>query len=779
MPYGIRPKAFMKRKSSFFGEIYKVSKMMKPRLTEKGCKHMEKNCPTFLEGLNNAQLQAVTTTEGPLLILAGAGSGKTKVLVSRAAYLVAEKNVWPGHILALTFTNKAAGEMKSRMEAMTGEACRQMWVGTFHSICVRLLRRESEACPFDKNFVIYDDSDQQLLLKKIIAELGLNDREYIPRAVGSYISRHKNELHTPEDAASLCHTEWEKDAIMVYREYQKRLLQNNALDFDDLIMYTVRLFRKNPAILAAYQQMFHYIFVDEYQDTNHSQYQLVQLLAAGSRNICVVGDPDQSIYGWRGADIKNILDFEKDYPDATVIKLEQNYRSTANILHAANALIANNTERRPKDLWTEAPAGEPISYHELNDERAEASFIIENLYRFKAEEGRRYRDCAICYRTHAQSRAIEEGCIKYGIPYRIFGGLKFYDRKEIKDILAYLRIIMNPHDDISLLRVVNEPKRGIGAASLAQLEARAAVEGGGIYGQISQTPVLAALSGPARRGLGDFYKMVEHWRQYSPDTPVLLLMDMVLAESGYRKMLEDSTLLEAQSRLENIGELLSVAASFDAEAEEGGLENFLAQISLATDMDQADNGDDYVSLMTLHSTKGLEFPIVFLAGLEERIFPHSRSLSSEEQLEEERRLCYVGITRAREKLYLTRARRRVQWGQGEEHKESRFIQEIPEEYLDIHRLALYEWDNQHEGNSKSSKKPVRTSIFGDLKRPEPPQKEKIGLINLGDKVCHAKFGDGVVVQVKGSGDSTEIMVAFPEQGIKSLVLKYAPIKKLT
>ncbi len=740
---------------------------------------MENKLPIFLNGLNEAQIRAVTTTEGPSLILAGAGSGKTKVLVSRAAYLVAEKGVWPGHILALTFTNKAAGEMKNRLSLIAGEACRQMWVGTFHSICVRLLRRESQYCPFDKNFVIYDDSDQQVLLKKVIGEMGLNDKEFAPRAVGSYIGRHKNELRTAEAAAHLAGNDWEHQTARVYAEYQKRLLANNALDFDDLIMYTVILFRRQPEVLASYQQLFRYILVDEYQDTNHSQYQLVQMLAAASRNLCVVGDPDQSIYGWRGADIRNILDFEKDYADAAVIKLEQNYRSTGNILNAANALIAHNYARKPKELWTEAPAGESISYYELTDERAEALFIVESIYRFKSEGSRQYKDCAICYRTNAQSRALEEAFIKFGIPYKIFGGLKFYERKEIKDILAYLRIIMNPHDDISLLRIVNEPKRGIGASSIAQLEVNANAEGGGIYGQLSQEKALDALSGSARRGLIAFYQMVESWRSYTPETPVVAILDKVLAESGYRAMLEAMDNIEAQSRLENLGELLSVAAAFDLEAEEGGLENFLAQISLATDMDQADDADDYVSLMTMHSTKGLEFPVVFLAGLEERVFPHSRSLGSDGELEEERRLCYVGITRAKEKLYCTRARRRVQWGQGEEHKESRFIQEIPEEYMDIHRLALWEWDNQREAGARSNSRPLRTSVFGSMKKEAPSQNRDTAMISLGDKVCHAKFGNGVVVQVKGKGDDAEIMVAFPEQGIKSLILKYAPIKKLS
>jgi len=740
---------------------------------------MKNNYPSFLEGLNDAQIRAVTTTEGPLLILAGAGSGKTKVLVSRAAYLVAEKKVWPGNILALTFTNKAAGEMKSRLSLIAGEACKQMWVGTFHSICVRLLRRESEYCPFDKNFVIYDDSDQQVLMKKVLLELNLNDKEFAPRAVSAYISRHKNELRGPDAAAHLAGNEWERQAARAYAEYQKRLLANNALDFDDLIMHTVTLFRRHPLVLQAYQEMFRYILVDEYQDTNHSQYQLVQMLAEASRNICVVGDPDQSIYGWRGADIKNILDFEKDYPDAVTIKLERNYRSTANILNAANALIAHNFARKPKDLWTEAAAGESISYYELSDERAEALFIVESIYRFKAEGCRQYKDCAVCYRTNAQSRALEEAFIKYAIPYKIFGGLKFYERKEIKDMLAYLRVIVNPHDDISLLRVVNEPKRGIGATSINQLEAYAKAEGGGIYGQISQPKSLESLSGSARRGLTGFYQMVESWRSYTPETPVVVILEKVLAESGYRAMLEAMDNIEAQSRLENLGELLSVAAAFDMEAEEGGLENFLAQISLATDMDQADDVDDYVSLMTMHSTKGLEFQVVFLAGLEERVFPHSRSLSNDGELEEERRLCYVGITRAREKLYMTRAKRRVQWGQAEEHRESRFIQEIPEEYMDLHRLALWEWDNQRETGGRSVARPHRTNIFADFKKEEPAKQGESAMIALGDKICHAKFGDGVVVQVKGKGDAAEIMVAFPEQGIKSLILKYAPIKKLS
>lgn len=730
----------------------------------------------FLDQLNEAQQAAVITTEGPLLVVAGAGSGKTKVLVSRAAYLLAAKGVHPQEILALTFTNKAAGEMRQRMEAMTGQSCSSMWIGTFHSICVRLLRRESAYCNFDTNFVIYDDADQQTLIKKVLASLGMNDKEFQPRAVSAFISRAKNRLLVPAEAGDLASNAWERRCLEAYQAYQRRLREQNALDFDDLIMEAVRLLRREPEVLDRYQQRFRYLFVDEYQDTNYSQYQLVQLLAAAHHNICVVGDPDQSIYGWRGADIHNILDFERDYPDATVIKLERNYRSTANILHAANAVIANNINRKPKDLWTEGDSGALIDYHELADERSEANYIAETIYRLRQEEGRSYRDFAICYRTHAQSRALEDVLIKFNMPYKIFGGMKFYERKEIKDILAYLRLIQNPQDDISFLRIVNEPRRGIGATSLALLETGQ----GGLYGRIQAPGVLEAATTSARRGLQAFYTMVEAWRADYQSLPVAQLMERVIQESGYRAMLQEAHSDEAAARLENIGELLSVAANFDQEAEEGGLENFLAQISLATDFDDVEDADDYISLMTLHSTKGLEFPVVFLAGLEERVFPHSRCLGDDDQMEEERRLCYVGITRAREKLYLTRARKRVQWGQSEEHRESRFIREIPEEYMDIHRLALYSWDEEKAFQTRpyGSNSQKKTSLFSASPQPTY-SKGDVGILNLGDRVRHAKFGDGVVVQVKGSGEECQVMVAFPEQGIKQLALKYAPIKKLS
>ncbi len=737
--------------------------------------------PAFIEQLNEAQREAATCTEGPLLVLAGAGSGKTKVLVSRCAYLLAEKGIYPGHILALTFTNKAAGEMKERLALMTGADASRMWVGTFHSICVRILRRESDYCGYDRNFVIYDDTDQQTLLKRVIAALGYNDRDFAPRAVGAYISKQKNELRTPAGAMELVHNDWEDQAAKIYREYQRQLKANNAMDFDDLIMQTVFLFTKNPQVLEAYQDLFHYILVDEYQDTNHSQYQLVRLLAEKHHNVCAVGDPDQSIYGWRGADIRNIMDFEKDYPEAVVIKLEQNYRSTGNILNAANALIANNLERKPKDLWTQSEPGELISFQELADERAEASFIVETIYRLKSEGSYAYHDCAVCYRTHAQSRALEDMLIKYNIPYKIFGGMKFYERKEVKDILAYLRVIQNPRDDVSLLRIINEPRRSIGATSLGRLEEWAKAEGDGIYAQLDRESHLAEVGSAARKSMKQFHQMVESWRAYDDTTPVAVLMEKVITESGYRRMLEEQDTIEAQGRLENIGELLSVASSFDQEAEEGGLENFLAQISLATDMDQASDDTEYVSLMTLHTTKGLEFPVVFLAGMEERIFPHSRSLNDEPQMEEERRLCYVGITRAKEKLYLTKAKRRQLWGQTEEFRESRFVKEIPEEYLDAHRLNLYEWETDTSVVPAYQQKKGRTSLFGgeQVRTSRTGQASGVpGLLALGDKVAHAKFGTGIVVQVKGSGEDMEVTVAFPDQGLKNLIVKYAPIKKI-
>ena len=753
----------------------------------------------YLNQLNDMQKLAVTTTEGPVLVLAGAGSGKTKALVSRAAYLLQSKDIFPGNLLAITFTNKAAREMQERMEKLTGFSVQNMWVGTFHGICLRILRRESKHTDYDSNFVIYDDNDQQILLKNIIKEKGLNDKEYAPRAVSSEISHAKNILLTPDDYDSEITTEWENTVGSIYREYAKRMVAANALDFDDLIMKVIELFEKNPEVLAFYQNRFKYILVDEYQDTNYAQYKLIKQLAEVHHNICAVGDPDQSIYSWRGADISNILNFEKDYPECKVIKLEQNYRSTKNILNAANAVIANNIQRKPKNLWTEAEPGALIDYHELSDDKNEGTYVVETIAMNKSQEKRSFKDYAVIYRTHTQARAIEDVFIKYGYPYKIYGGLRFYERKEIKDTLAYLRVLVNPDDDLSLTRIINEPKRSIGNASLEKLKMYAEGVGCSLYDTLHDDTALALVGAAARKSIIKFYEMMEKIRNERAEMSIPELLDNLWITIGYREHLEKNDAVTAEAKIENLKELVAAAVEFEenckvqlaaAEArkqspdydelldsfedKEPTLDNFLAQISLATDMDNWNEDDGAVTLLTMHATKGLEFPIVFMVGMEEKIFPHSRSYLDENEMEEERRLCYVAMTRARERLYLTSSARRNIFGQYEMMRPSRFIGEIPAEFIDLHTL------NHAYSASYADTKPQKTNLFtgksGDTVK--KPKSADVQLINIGDKVQHAKFGIGIVVKVNGSGDNAELHIAFAGQGIKMFIQKYAPIKKV-
>ncbi len=743
----------------------------------------------ILSQLNQEQITAVTCTEGPLLIVAGAGSGKTRVLVSRGAYFI-EQGIKPNNILAITFTNKAANEMKERMLNMVGLAAEYMWVGTFHAICLKILRREYEYCCFDRNFSIYDDHDQQIVIKKCLAELELTEKAYHPRAVASEISKSKNQLITPEQYKNAAMDVWRENVGKIYKSYQHKLSQNNALDFDDIIMETVLLFQREPKRLEVYQDRFKYILVDEYQDTNHAQYKLINLLAAKWQNICVVGDPDQSIYGWRGADIGNILDFEKDYPNCQIVNLERNYRSTKNILSVANGVIENNTKRKPKKLWTEAEAGALISYRELPDERSEASYIVETIFDLRQNQKFTYRDFAILYRTNAQSRSLEDVLIKYGLPYKIFGGMRFYERKEIKDIMAYLRILVNPADNVSLGRIINFPRRGIGSTSLAKLAAIATAAQSSIYDLLADDELLLDMGGSAKRGISKFYALMESLRAMLTDSSITCIVKEVIAKTGLREALEEESgkgSVEAESRLENIDEFISVAAQFDQTAEEEAknLTDFLAQLSLATDMDNWQEADDYISLLTLHATKGLEFPVVFITGLEEQVFPHSRAMLEERELEEERRLCYVGITRAQKHLYLTRAKSRFLKGQSQIYRESRFVKEIPEEYLDAQRISADFWHDKADfGTGYAWQKPPikqKTSMYSssiDSGNDGLTNTAKKQIINVGDKVQHAKFGTGMVVKTKGSADDLEISVAFPGQGIKNLMLRYAPIKKI-
>lgn len=744
----------------------------------------------ILENLNEMQRRAVETTEGPVLVLAGAGSGKTKALVTRAAYLLQQVGIRPGELLAFTFTNKAAQEMCERMEKLTGFSVRNMWVGTFHSICLRILRREAKYLPFDASFVIYDDSDQQTMLKRILKEMGLKDKEFHPRAVAAQISKCKNQLMTPEEYYNDVGTDWDSTVAKIYAAYQQQLLAANALDFDDLIMYTLRLFEQYPEVLAKYQQRFRYIMVDEYQDTNYSQYSLIQQLAAKSRNICAVGDPDQSIYGWRGADIGNILNFEKDYKDCCLIKLEQNYRSTKNILDAANSVIEHNAQRKPKALWTDAPEGELIDYQELPDDRSEGMFVVETIAMMR-EQGYDYKDFAVVYRTHPQSRVLEDALLKYGFPYHVYGGMKFYERKEIKDTLAYLRLLVNPDDNLSLARIINEPKRSIGAGSYQKLEAGAAALGLPVYRALTRSEVLDTLSPTAQKSVRNFVDLIERLTKLAHEVDIPELLENLWTQTGYYSALEQQDPTTAESRLENLREFSASAVEFtdtmteaqayaetnpdeygDAVDNAPTLENFLARIALITDTDSYNSEDGSITLLTMHAAKGLEFPVVFMVGMEEKMFPHGRSLLDEKELEEERRLCYVAMTRAEKRLIMTRAMRRNLFGQYVTLPPSRFVGEIPAELMNAHTLSYRRPEIKHEAPPKP------TSLF--VSRPkrsfEPQLDAGKQLINIGDKVQHTKFGQGVVVKIEGKGEDAALSIAFPGQGIKVLIQKYAPLK---
>lgn len=625
----------------------------------------------LLERMNPRQKEAVMHTEGPLLLMAGAGSGKTRVLTHRIAYLIEEKNVNPWNILAITFTNKAAREMKERVSQLLGSGGEDVWVSTFHSMCVRILRRDVDRIGYSKNFTIIDSSEQNTLMKRVLKELNIDPKKYDPRSILGTISHAKNELLTPEAYQAMEGSLFEQIVGRCYEKYQKELRNNQCMDFDDLIMNTIRLFQDNEDALQFYQRKFHYIHVDEYQDTNHAQYTLVNLLAARFRNLCVVGDADQSIYGWRGANMQNILDFEKDYPDAATILLEQNYRSTQTILNAANQVIKNNRNRPDKNLWTENRDGEKITYYRGDSERDEARFIVSEMQKQIAEKNRKFGDFAILYRTNAQSRIIEEMLLKANVPYTMVGGRKFYDRKEIRDILAYLSAIANPRDSISLERIINVPKRGIGATSVEKLRAFANLHEWSLL-EAAMNVELANISGKAGKELGSFGMMMDGFAQMVPYLSVTELTKEILEKTGYRQELVNQNNLEAQARLENLEEFLSVTQEFDkrfeaqneddADAPDEKLSVFLNDLALLSDVDSYEEESSQVTLMTLHAAKGLEFPVVFLIGLEENIFPLSRALMEESELEEERRLAYVGITRAEEELFMTNAFSRTLYG---------------------------------------------------------------------------------------------------------------------
>jgi len=722
-----------------------------------------------LKGLNPQQREAVVTTEGPLLIVAGAGSGKTRVLTQRIGYLIKEKQVPPWTILAITFTNKAAREMKNRIAALTGPTAEEIWISTFHSMCVRILRRDIDRLGYRRSFSILDSGDQLSVIKQCQKELNVDPKKFDPRAILSAISSAKNELKDPDRFGSLVGDPFMSVTHDVYKLYQKKLKANNALDFDDLIMITIQLFSTMPEVLDFYQRKFLYIHVDEYQDTNRAQYMLVRMLADRHKNICVVGDSDQSIYRWRGADISNILNFEEDYPNAKVVKLEQNYRSTKRILAAANHVIRKNAGRKEKNLWTENDEGNKIQLFEADSEHAEAYYIADQISK-GVREGRKYQDFAVLYRTNAQSRVIEEVFLKSNIPYGIVGGTKFYDRKEIKDVLAYLRLISNPDDDISLQRVINVPKRGIGQASVDKLSSFAAAQGISLYQAIHKADQIG-LSGKAGKTIQEFASMIQALEGMKEYLSVTELTEEVIERTGYREMYKLEGTLEARARMENIDEFLSVTQDFEQKNEDKSLLSFLTELALVADIDQVDETDpnDQVILMTLHSAKGLEFPTVFLIGMEEGVFPHSRSLFDEEEMEEERRLAYVGITRAEQVLHLTRAQMRTLYGRTTINAPSRFLKEIPAELLEGEEPA-----------PAPARAPYESRISQRVIRMQPAQGADLSQEwSVGNKVEHGKWGIGTVVSRRGDGDSLELDIAFPSPvGIKKLLAKFAPIKKI-
>ncbi len=736
-------------------------------------------------GLNPQQAEAVINTEGPMLIMAGAGSGKTKVLTCRVANLL-QKGVRPYRILAITFTNKAAAEMRERVNNMSGPAAKDVWLFTFHAFCARFLRMEIDKLPgYGGNFAIYDTADSQNLIKQILKEMNLDDKRFQPSGILSRISNAKNALQDAAAFARQAGDFYEQKVADIYSRYEQKLQLNNALDFDDLLMLSIKLLQENKEVREKYQDRFDYLLVDEYQDTNHAQYLLTKFLAAKHRNICVVGDADQSIYGWRGADIQNILDFEKDYPDAKVIKLEQNYRSTQIILDAANAVIENNTGRKPKNLWTENKSGTDIIYFQAVDERDEARFVIEQLQNLQRTENKKLGDMAILYRTNTQSRIFEEMLIKSGISYNMVGGLKFYERKEIKDIIAYLRVIFNPADSLSLLRIINVPKRGIGDASLAKIQAYAAANNVSLFEAVSNAAAIDGLSSRFVSKLDDLAGIIFELMNLASEAPVEDLIDRVLRDTGYLEELENERTPQAQSRIDNLHELISVAQEFAASEEENNLENFLAHVALVSDIDDTELGEDAITLMTLHSSKGLEFPVVFLVGMEEGLFPHARTLMDETEIEEERRLCYVGITRAKEKLFLSSTKMRTIYGNTVTYPPSRFLQEIPARLVKTIKRqerfsALENFKQVSEKYSARPQKPASTFNPHSF-MPQKPAAAAGGTgtrFNTGDRVSHSKWGEGMVVSVKDSPDGQEVKVAFAGAGVRSLLTKYAVLKKL-
>lgn len=772
-----------------------------------------------IKRLNPEQRKAVEAVDGPLLIMAGAGSGKTRVLTHRIAYLIGTRKAAPWSILALTFTNKAAREMQDRVGKLVGGSGNDIWVSTFHSMCVRMLRRDISRIGFTSNFTILDSGDQLSVIKTCCKELNIDTKKFEPKTFQAAISTAKNELISPKQFEDKIGDYFDGLTSKIYTLYQKKLRSNNSLDFDDLIMATIHLFNEVPEVLEFYQNKFQYIHVDEYQDTNRAQYMLCQMIAAKHQRICVVGDSDQSIYRWRGADISNILNFEKDYPNATAILLEQNYRSTSNILQAANKVIANNTGRKPKNLWTDKEGGVRIKLYQADSEHEEGYFVTSEINKNKSN-GKKFGHHAILYRTNAQSRVIEEILIKSDIQYTIVGGVKFYDRKEIKDILAYLRLISNPDDDISLSRIVNVPKRGIGDTSMDRVADMAGRRGISLYAMLEEVDSLE-ITTKAKHALADFREMIDNLNRMVEYLSVTELTEKILEMSQYRLEMQRENTIESKARLENIEEFLSVTMDFEKRNEDKSLISFLTDLALIADIDTLDKEkseeeQDAVVLMTMHSAKGLEFPVVFIIGMEEGVFPHSRAFADNEELEEERRLAYVGITRAEQELFLTCARMRTLFGRTAANAPSRFLQEIPKELLEnvsmggsigggfsrAGRTSSWGSSGSSATASQASRGSAGSSAWGTpssfgrpstgaaapspaagakpaaFRAPQPAAGGAVPDYKASDKVSHGKWGIGTVVSVKGSGDDTELQIAFPAPvGLKRLLAKFAPITK--
>ena len=767
----------------------------------------------ILKGLNDKQYEAVVNTEGPCLVIAGAGSGKTKVLTHKIAYLIGEKQVKPWNILAITFTNKAANEMKERIGNLVGDVAADIWMGTFHSICVRILRRFIDRIGFDSSFIIFDTSDQRTLVKACIKSIGLDDKMFTDRSVLSEISNAKNEMLEPDQYTVRANGDFRKEKIaLVYEMYQKRLKENNAIDFDDIINYTIKILMENPDILEYYSDKFHYVLVDEYQDTNKAQFTLVTMLASKNGNITVVGDNDQGIYSFRGADISNILNFERDFPGTKIIKLEQNYRCTGNILKAANAVIKNNEVTYKKELWTENEVGNLPAVYSAKNEYDEGTYIAQQIEHLRREEYYKYSDFAILYRMNTQSRAIEEILRRESIPYKIIGGLKFYERKEIKDIISYLRLIQNPSDNLSLKRIINEPKRGIGKTSLDKIEELSINSG---------VPMYEIIKNAEQYGLNrvflnsrEFVNAIEELRAKKEDIKISDLIKETLKKSGYTQALENENTIEAENRIENLDEFLTVAIEFEDESADNKLSDFLEGITLSSDIDNMEEAEETVTLMTLHSAKGLEFPVVFLVGMEEGIFPGYKSIGEPKELEEERRLCYVGITRAKEHLFLTCSKQRTIFGSTSCNQVSRFLREIPSDLLDGYDDALgerqesnsnifgdskYSWTygSKDNGNIKTYKidknEPkvaaassstsnngfmFRTaeSFLNNLTKKSSGANVDLSKYKEGVRIYHKKFGEGVISNVEPEGDDLKVDIQFDKVGHKRLMAKFANLE---